>query len=255
MTRLIVKMELSYIENSVMVLLVVLTTVSMDLAQSLSSSCLQTNSENGPPEFTNYGNQFPRLLIHQQAIIPSYKLDCCGNITEWGVDVHPGGQGTTDRYTLDLQVWRPSPTVTLNDSNGIGCYSLVGNNRFTTIPLQNLVARVTPSPQDYIQFQPGDVLGVYVEEARENDDGVVILTSYDRSTDFTSELVWHASIAPTMASSLNGDCPYSVGSDGALNTTIRGAPVISASIGKQQNVRFLIILCTIVTSSMNIPET
>ena len=220
-------MELSYIGESVMVLLLILAIVSMDLAQN--SSCLQTNNESGPPEFMNYGNQFPRLLIHQQAIIPSYKLECCGNITGWGVDVHPGGQGTTDRYTLDLQVWRPSSTV--NDSTGSGCYSLVGNNRFTNIPLRNLVARVTPSPQDYILFQSGDVLGVYVEDARQTDDGVVVLTS-DRSTDFTSELVWYASIAPTMATSQNGYCPYLVGSDGVLNTMIQGAPVISVSISK-----------------------
>ena len=214
-------------ESILMILLIVLAAVCMALAQSSSSSCLDTNNENVPPELMNYGNQFPRLLIHDQAIIPSYKLDCCGNITEWGVDVHPGGQGATDRYTLDLQVWRPSPTV--NDSTGTGCYSLVGSNRFANIPLQNLVAQVTPSPQDYIQFRPGDVLGVYVEDAREDDDGVVILTN---PSSFTSELVWYVNIAPTMATSQNGDCPYSVGSGGVLNTLIQGAPVISVSIGK-----------------------
>ena len=220
-------MELSCVKESVVVSLVVLSIISMDLAHGCS--CLQTNNENGPPVFRNYGNEPTRILIHQQAIIPSYRLDCFGNITEWGVDVHPGGQGTTDRYTLDLQVWRPSPTV--NDSTGTGCYSLVGNNSFTSISLQNLVARVTPSPQYQIQFQPGDVIGVYVEEARQTDDGIVILTSYDGSTSFTSELVWYASIAPAMATSQNGDCPYSVGSNGVLNTLIQGAPVISIATG------------------------
>ena len=81
-------------------------------------------------------------------------------------------------------------------------------------------------------FRPGDVLGVYVEEAREDDDGVVILTSFDGTT-FTSELVWYASIAPTMATSQNGDCPYSVGSDGVLNTLTQAAPVISISTGRK----------------------
>jgi hypothetical protein len=104
-----------------------------------------------------------------------------------------------------IQVWRPSPTV--DDSTGTGCYSLVGNNRFTSISLSNGVAQVTPSPQDYIQFRPGDVLGFYVEEASEATDGVVVLTT----SSFTSELVWYASIAPTAATSQNenGDCPYS----------------------------------------------
>ena len=54
----------------------------------------------------------------------------CGNITEWGVDVRPDGdnhqrpeepEDTGVPYTLDFQVWRPSPTV--DDSTGTGCYS------------------------------------------------------------------------------------------------------------------------------------
>ena len=184
------------------------------------------------PPFQNYRDfDDNRITYHHQAIIPSYKFDCnqqmCGNITEWGVDVRPDGGNHHMSYTLNLQVWRPSPTV--DDSTGTGCYSLVGNNRFTSIPLRNLVAQVTPSPQDYIQFQPGDVLGFYVEEARDEENGVVVLTE---PSSFTSELVWYASIAPTMATSHNGDCPYSVGSNGVLNTSTRAAPVISIRISK-----------------------
>ena len=128
--------------------------------------------------------------------------------------------------TLDLQIWRPSHTV--DDSIGTGCYNLVGNNRFTSISRRDGVVQVTPSPQGYIQFQPGDVLGFYVEEADRDIDGVVVLTSYNDITRFTSELVWYASIAPTMAT---GDCPYSVGSTGVLNTLTRAAPVISIATG------------------------
>ena len=200
------------VKLSVMALLIVLVASSIDIAQS--SSCLQVHSENGPPEFFNYGTLSTRVHSHHQAIIPSYKLDCRGNITEWGVDVQMNGD-----YTLDLQVWRPSPTV--NDSTGTGCYSLVGNNRFTDIRLLNRVAIVTSSPGDYIQFQPGDVLGVYVEEVSNSKNGVAILSN------FTSELVWYASIAPAMTTSQNGDCSYSVGSSGVLNTAMNGAPVIS----------------------------
>ena len=146
----------------------------------------------------------------------------CGNITEWGVDVHPGGDTRQNRYTLDLQVWRPSPTV--DDSTGTGQYSLVGNNRFTSISLSGRVAIVSPSPQDYIQFQPGDVLGFYVEEARDGNDGVVVLTS----SSFTSEVVWYTSIAPTLATS---QTTYSIGSSGDLDTSTRAAPVISIGTG------------------------
>ena len=139
------------------------------------------------------------------------------------MDVHPGGGRHQNRYTLDLQVWRPSPTV--DDSTGSGQYSLVGNNRFTSISLSGQVAIVTPSPQDYIQFQPGDVLGFYVESERGNNDGVVVLTS---PSSFTSEVVWFASIAPTLATS---QTTYSIGSSGDLDTSTRAAPVISIGTG------------------------
>ena len=63
----------------------------------------------------------------------------------------------------------------MNDSTGTGCYSLVGNNRFTSVSLSGRVAVVTPLPQNRIQFQPGDVLGFYAENARGGDRGVAIL--------------------------------------------------------------------------------
>ena len=120
----------------------------------------------------------------------------------------------------------------MNDSTGTGCYSLVGNNRFTSIPLSGGVASpLVPSPSDYIMFRPGDVLGVYVEEAREDDDGVVILTTSGDISTFTSDSVWYA--IPSVTASENGDCPYSVGSDGILNTVTTGAAVISISTGSK----------------------
>ena len=207
--------------------------VGQDIANLLYHTavdeCLETENENGLPTFKDYrgdGVEDNRIRRRRQAIIPSYKFDCddmCGNITEWGVDVHHGDDDHQNRYTLDLQVWRPSPTV--DDSTGTGQYSLVGNNRFTSISLSDQVAIVTPSPQDYIQFQPGDVLGFYVEEARSDFDGVVVLIS----SSFTSEVVWFASIAPTLATS---QITYSIGSSGDLDTLTRAAPVISIKTGK-----------------------
>ena len=117
----------------------------------------------------------------------------------------------------------------MNNSTGTGCYSLVGNNRFTSISLSGGVAVVTPSPQDYIQFQPGDVLGFYVEKANENHHGIVLRTI---PSWLTSELVWFASLNPEATTSQTGDCPYSVGSTGVLNRLTRAAPVISISISK-----------------------
>ena len=183
------------------------------------------------PGFQNYAPDddiFLRTIrARQQAIIPSYKFSCedqtCGNITEWGVDVFPSGGTYQGAYTLNLQVWRPSPTV--DDTTGAGCYTLAGNNRFSSISLSGGVAAVTPSPQSYIQFRDGDVLGVYVEETGESNTfgGVVMLSNV------RGHSVW---LAPTTASSQNGACPYTGGQSGSLNTLIQAAPIISIKTGE-----------------------
>lgn len=192
--------------------------------------CLVTKNNIGLPNFpgypTGYGGSGEEITPHQQAMFTSYTFECCGNITAWGVDVNPGYQ--FQRYTLDLQVWRPAPTV--NSSDGTGCYSLVGSNRFNATS-HNIVPPgvvvVTPSPHEFVPFQPGDILGVYVEEALSSSDGIVMLAT----SRFTSELVWYASIAPALATSQNRDCPYSVGGGGVLNSSIYAAPVISLATG------------------------
>ena len=192
--------------------------------------CLRANNANGLPPFMDYRNSDLRSnLIPElhQVIIPSYRFTCCGNITEWGVDLHPaGGQHQMD-YTLDLQVWRPTPTVETT-----GCYSLVGSNRFTSVSLVNQVAVVTPLPQDTIEFQPGDVLGFYVENADGNDGGVVILSDSGEQGDdgYETEEVWYADVSNAVIG--DGNCPYPVGTSGVLNTFTNAAPVISVSNGK-----------------------
>ena len=101
--------------------------------------------------------------------------------------------------------------------------------------LSGQVAVLTPSPQDYIQFECGDVLGFYVDYVSNSNNegslegGVAVLTS---PNSFTSELVWYASIAPTMTTSQNGVSLYSVGSNGDLDTSTHAAPVISIEISK-----------------------
>ena len=174
-----------------------------------------------------------RRIHHQhQTIIPSYKFNCCGNITEWGVDLNP--DGTSAEFDFILQVWRPAPTVGVS-----GCYSLVDN--FVSIkitvednPANERVARVTPSLQDQLEFQPGDVLGFYVESNgdgnSDHDNGVVVLNSDDQNQSY-NELVWFAKIQDTsLAASQSGSCPYPVGTNGVLNSSTHAAPVISISI-------------------------
>ena len=193
------------------------------------AQCLQTNSKNGLPFFQGYsgatGEPDRRIQHQHQAIITSYKFNCCGNITAWGVDLNPEEESA--RFTFDFQVWRPSPTV-----NEDGCYSLVNNftvrsTSLAIIPAVSHVARVTPPPKSQLQFQPGDVLGFYVEShgtTSNNDNGVVLLGNRSH----TSESVWFASIAQPSQSA--GSCPYPVGANGELTSLTNAAPVISISV-------------------------
>ena len=185
--------------------------------------CIETANGNGPPSFSDYGNGNGRITRHLQAIIPSYRFSCCGNITEWRVDVHQGGGMDQRQYTLNLQVWRPTPTQP--ESYVSGRYNLAGNNRFTSISLSAGVVQVTPSPQDHIAFRPGDVLGFHVEEAKNGDRGVVVITTASAS----SEYVWYTSVDPQHAP----QCLVSIGSNrGVLNTLTRAAPVIEIDTSK-----------------------
>ena len=168
-----------------------------------------------------------RIQHQHQAIIPSYKFSCCGNITEWGVDLNPVEKDA--RFTFDFQVWRPSPTVDEDE-----CYSLVNSYiiRSTSLPTDatiNHVARVTLLPQDQLQFQPGDVLGFYVEghgTKSDGDNGVVLLNNGSHK----NELVWFASINITAQPPQFGSCPYPIGTSEVLGSSTHAAPVISISV-------------------------
>ena len=145
------------------------------------------------------------------------------------MDLNPFGYSVT--FDLDFQVWRPSPTV-----GETGCYSLVNNFAINETSLPSgpeidHVARVTPPPQNQLQFQPEDVLGFYVESHGTgdvlNDNGVVLLSH----ANYSSELVWFASVDITATQpSQSGSCPYPVGTSGILSSSTRAAPVISISV-------------------------
>ena len=94
---------------------------------------------------------------------------------------------------------------------------------------------MTPLSQNRIQFQPGDVLGFYVESTRRRNArsrGVVTLNDYEVPGDrgFETEEVWYANIRNIAAA--NSECPYAVGSNKVLRTSTNAAPVISVSMGK-----------------------
>ena len=178
-----------------------------------------------PPFKDNNGS--PRLPSGTQAIITSYMFRCCGNITAWQTYVQPGGMNHQKGvYDITFQVWRPSPTLQKS-----GCYSLVGENRFTNILLgvEGLVNE-TPEPSNILSVQPGDVVGYYTFSRAQQDNstnGIQLVAS--RNLD----MVWfHTSSRsePVIRGALN--CPFRLGIDGILTKYIEAAPVLSVRVCK-----------------------
>ena len=87
--------------------------------------------------------------------------------------MHRGGNGIKCVLALALQIWRPSSTV--KKDTGTDSYSLVGSNRFSSISPGSGVAFLPLSIQTPVSFQPGDVLGLYVEDTGGSNNGVVML--------------------------------------------------------------------------------
>ena len=134
---------------------------------------------------------------------------------------------------LGLQVWRPLPPI-YNESTGTGCYSLVGSQRISSIPeeIESRSLMLTPSRPCNIPFQPGDVLGFYVDtlNAEEFDsDGIRIQHAPGINMVWYSESVNQNLIASTISQTvyLIGDSP-----PGNLDSFSSVAPAISISIGK-----------------------
>ena len=152
------------------------------------------------------------------------------------MDVSPAGLSNNVQYTLELQVWRPSPTVRTT-----GCYSMVGRNLLNTsesVSLIDGVVKATPLPQEQIQFQPEDVLGFYIESGLGGNIGVVALEDLKRFGDegYETEKVWYAVCNPGVMNS-NDDCPCPVGfrifgGRRVLTNFMDAAPVISVSYSK-----------------------
>ena len=203
-----------------------------------------------------------------QCLIPSYRFDCSGNITEWLVSIT--SSPTVELIEIELQVWRPVNNTGL-------CFNKVGGNIFTVSTMVQ-IANFTPVEQ--IRFQQGDVVGFRLlpspsqvqspvtedsrnrdrnwedinnddtdgdqnenekngdgeeEEEEEDDDddgGVVILNEVNNET--PNEEVWFSRIGDTMMT-LERDpdfsgCALSIGSNGMLTTFTNAAPLITASV-------------------------
>ena len=207
-------------------------------AVDLARGCINTGPGSG-----NYLALGPNL--RRQAIVPSYRLDCnamCGNITSWmiyAVDTDRRRRETNELLArgsrsipsagsatlLGIQVWRPLPPI--YESEGTGCYRLVGSQGISSINLNN-GGLAPPVPCD-IPFQPGDVLGFYVNipdtDNHDHEDIEIRRAGGD-------EIVWYSDnqmqIAPTIPTE------YFIGNNprGDLDRSSSRAPAISIAISK-----------------------
>ncbi len=170
-----------------------------------------------------------------QAIITSYRFNCCGVVTEWRAFVERSGfqQFTDQSYTISFQVWRPN---SLSPVDTDGCYTMQGTNHFPSIPLsepnspdRGIVTGV-PLESERIEVQPGDVVGFYLESSRDVNDGIQFSRDGDNPNPYTNETVWFAtgSLTPRPEAA----CMYPVGSSGILRSSTNLASIPGRSSSK-----------------------
>ena len=161
-----------------------------------------------------------------QAIIISYRFNCCGAITGWGTLFETNYKPRLSQITF--QVWRPNSTSVDSTS----CYNLTGVNHFD-IDLEQFemvrgLINVTTSLSEIITVQPGDVVGFnYISR---KDNGGILFSDNDS---YREESVW-----------------FETGQRVETNQTIcpvgrftNLAPLITVTVGEQ---------CTIIHSSMHV---
>jgi hypothetical protein len=97
---------------------------------------------------------------------------------------------------------------TVNKHKKSGCYSRVRSNNFTSISQDSRIAVLTPLPQERIKFQPGDVLGFYVESSWRDTKGVTVIEDFNATGDrgYETEEVWHVNVEQLVIA--NRNCPF-----------------------------------------------
>ena len=195
---------------------------------SAQDCLLATNGNRALPNFVRPGGGSEPRFVKQpiQAIITSYRFNCCGVITEWGAIVErSGGRHNNGYYTITFQVWRPnSPSPVDTD----GCYTMIGSNHFPNIVLDpDRAVRETPLASERIHFQPGDVIGFYLIGTDTDDNGIQFAGDSDNDSPYTEESVWY--ITTIIVPGSDPSCSFPVGSSGTLSSSTSLAPLITAA--------------------------
>ena len=185
-----------------------------------------------------------------QAIVPAYRFQCTGRVTEWRACVQPGGSAS-DQYYIQFQVWRPT-------ANGVnGCYELVDYNiplDSTSIleaegllsppgdsndPLDRCVVLPVKESQQ-IEVQPGYVVGYYVDRFRNGNDaetngGIQWIDNTDVTVYYTDDIP-RVSTKTQYALNVNPTaCGFQVsptGNSHSLTQSATSAPIISLSFSE-----------------------
>ena len=184
----------------------------MYLIQTLKAFSLNTAMQLGCieslPNFIDQGDRSPRLLVGIQALVPAYQFSCHGKVTRWGIATVRQGKNS-----ISLQVWRPTTR------HGSDVYSLVGSNNFDVEPLINQkLLYITPPTMDQITVQPGDMIGLYLQNNVSIEDRFSI-----QYKPFTNNVTVHYVMA---------DEQLSVIEETTLSIQMSNtAPIITADIG------------------------
>ena len=194
-------------------------------------SCLHASNGDRPlPNFIRpEGSQELKFNVNPiQAIIASYRFNCCGLITEWRAFVH-GSIFTT--YTISFQVWSPI-------SNNNSCYNLTGINHFSRIPLASFsasdrgIVTGTVSASERVNVQPGDVIGFHLKTVRNlffHSNGIQFAGDNDNNPDYRNESVWSLA-SPTVESPTEGS--LCAGPHHVLSSFTDRAPLITVTVCK-----------------------
>ena len=113
-------------------------------------------------------------------------------------------------------------------SDGAGCYSLVGENRFTSITFSNRgPISETPEPTNIISVQPWDVVGYYVLSSEEDNDGIQM-----DSDDDSINIYYNEDNGGNPISLGPDSCQVRAGDGGVLTISTSAAPQLSIDISK-----------------------
>ncbi|XP_064406799.1 uncharacterized protein LOC135351663 isoform X1 [Halichondria panicea] len=181
-----------------------------------AQDCVRGNSDGADslPSFLDPNNWNSIVRVNPiQVIIKSYEFHCCGKVGAWAAYVEPGGGSHTTAYSIKFQIWRPT-------SENSASYIKIGENSFFPATLTNSYIAATPLPNQQLDFQPGDVVGYYLQQDGGTNGGL----QFDAG--FTSEELWYA----TGNSDLQNDNSLEVGNAGDLSISASLGPIISISI-------------------------